>query len=490
MTSKSPDAIHEVNTLVWLREASQRAGLRVTLAEVPDVEWDSLVPEGVDAVWLMGVWGRSPFGHEVALRTPGLRASWDAALPGWAENDVAGSPYSVRRYVVDPELGGPAGLAAARHALMDRGAKLIVDFVPNHVAPDHLWTTQHPEAFVRGSAEDAARDPDGFLQIGPTVFARARDPFFPPWPDVVQLDGFSEAARQLTTQTLLDIAEQADGVRCDMAMLLLDEIFAKTWAGRVGEPRTEPFWVEVLHEVQRQHPKFVLMAEAYWGRESDLLAQGFDACYDKELYDRLVGGSATDVRAHLSVDQSGQERTVRFLENHDERRAATALSLEGKERAASVVLATLPGTTLWHDGQFDGRKVQLPIFLKRRVAEAPNDALRAFLTSVVRAAPSIRLKEGTWQQRPTSGWPDNATHEALLAWTWTTDRDRTVVVVNLSDSSAQGLVDLGEIFGGRDWTFEDLLDGRTYERRAADLVKGLYVDLPAWGHHVWRSRVH
>ena len=395
MTGKMPNAIHEVNTLVWLGEVSQRASLRVTLAEVPDVEWDSLVPEGIDAVWLIGVWGRSPFGREVALRTPDLRASWDAALPGWTEDDVAGSPYSVRRYVVDPELGGPAGLAVARQALAQRGVKLIVDVVPNHVAPDHLWTTQHPEAFVRGSAEDVARDPVGFMQIGPTVFARARDPFFPPWPDVVQLDAFSEAARKLTTDTLLDIADQADGVRCDMAMLLLDDVFAKTWAGRVAEPRPEPFWVEVLKEVQVRHPNFFLLAEAYWAREPDLLAQGFDACYDKELYDRLVGGSAADVRAHLSADQSAQEQTVRFLENHDERRAASALGPEGRERAASVALATLPGTTLWHDGQFDGRKVQLPIFLNRRVDEAPNDGLRAFLTSVVRAAPSIRLQSGT-----------------------------------------------------------------------------------------------
>ncbi|HYN74638.1 MAG TPA: alpha-amylase, partial [Candidatus Limnocylindria bacterium] len=159
-----PACIHEVNTWVWLGEVSERAGRRLTLAEVPASEWDALVPDGVDCVWLMGVWERSPAGRAVALGDDGLRRSWDEALPGWTEDDVLGSPYSVRDYVCADDLGGREGLAAARTALADRGARLIVDLVPNHVAPDHPLVTSRPDAFIIGSAEDLSQDPTGFLE--------------------------------------------------------------------------------------------------------------------------------------------------------------------------------------------------------------------------------------------------------------------------------------------------------------------------------------
>src|SRR6185503_18989186 len=98
----------------------------------------------------MGVWQRSPAGVTIALANADLRASFQAALPDWRTEDVVGSPYCIRGYVVDEHLGGPAGLAAARAALASRGLRLILDFVPNHVAPDHPWTTERPEICVAG----------------------------------------------------------------------------------------------------------------------------------------------------------------------------------------------------------------------------------------------------------------------------------------------------------------------------------------------------
>ncbi len=206
------------------------------------------------------------------------------------------------------------GLAAARTALADRGARLIVDLVPNHVAPDHPLVTSRPDAFITGSADDLSQDPTGFLEVTAgdrsVIVARARDPYFPPWPDVVQLNAFAPAARTFLARTLRDIADQADGVRCDMAMLLLDDVFASTWGERAGEPLHTPLWIEVLDAVRFDHPGFVVVAEAYWGREPDLLAQGFDACYDKTLYDRLVAGTALDVNGHLA-GLGGDQRRAR-----------------------------------------------------------------------------------------------------------------------------------------------------------------------------------
>jgi hypothetical protein len=282
----------------------------------------------------MGVWERSPAGLRVAMRDQALRASWHEALADLRPDDVVGSPYCVRDYVVDPALGGPEGLAAARAELAGRGLRLLLDYVPNHVAPDHPWLGEHPDCFVQGDAADLERSPDAFLAAGDHVLARGRDPFFPPWPDVVQLNAFSERLRTLTVDTLAAIGGQADGVRCDMAMLLMNEVFARTWGDRVGAVPAEDFWTWVLPRVRQRRPDMLFIAEAYWDLEWALQRQGFDHCYDKRLYDRLLQGDAGPVREHLLADIGYQRGLVRFLENHDEPRAAAAMPRDRELAAA------------------------------------------------------------------------------------------------------------------------------------------------------------
>ena len=147
--------IYEINTWVWLGELTRKHGRPVGLSTVPPEEWDAVASFGADAIWLMGVWERSPAGTAIANRNEGLVGDFRLALPDFVPEDNVGSPYCLRRYEVDGHLGGREGLAAAREELARRGLKLVLDFVPNHVAPDHPWVTDHPEYFVRGSAEDA-----------------------------------------------------------------------------------------------------------------------------------------------------------------------------------------------------------------------------------------------------------------------------------------------------------------------------------------------
>ena len=131
--------IYELNTAAWLHDISTRTGTPTTLADVPDEEWDRVTPAGIDAVWLMGVWDRSPEGVRLALDSPSHLADFRATLDDFQPADVIGSAYCIRHYEVDAQFGGRDGLLAARQALAARGARLIVDFVPNHVAPDHPW---------------------------------------------------------------------------------------------------------------------------------------------------------------------------------------------------------------------------------------------------------------------------------------------------------------------------------------------------------------
>src|SRR3954463_4236897 len=204
--------VYEIDTAVWLRRLTGDRERALALDEVPGATWDALAALPVDAVWLMGVWRRSPAGLAIAVADPQLDAANRAALPDLRDTDVIGSPYCVRDYVVDERFGGPEALAAARGALAARGLALLLDYVPNHVAPDHPWTATRPELLVPGDEEDLARDPAGFLRTpSGAIAARGRDPYFPPWPDVVQLNAFSPALRDAVVQTLTDVGGRCDG---------------------------------------------------------------------------------------------------------------------------------------------------------------------------------------------------------------------------------------------------------------------------------------
>ena len=190
--------LYEINTWVWLSELSKKAGRQIDLGSVPSTEWDAIAALGFDAVWLMGVWERSPAGIAIANHNPGLREDFLRALPDFRLEDNVGSPYCIRCYKVDPHLGGDEALAHTRQELANRGLSLILDFVPNHVAPDHPWVREHPEYFVQGTAEQASNDPASYININGTVFACGKDPFFPAWADVLQLNTFQKSPANAT----------------------------------------------------------------------------------------------------------------------------------------------------------------------------------------------------------------------------------------------------------------------------------------------------
>ena len=323
--------IYEINTWVWLAYLSEKAGTAVDLRSVPASEWNAIAKCGFDAVWLMGVWERSPAGIAIANRNAGLLADFRRALPDFRVQDNVGSPYCVRSYMVDQHLGGPEGLAVARGELAKRGLRLILDFVPNHVAPDHPWVGAHPGYFVQGSADDARNDPGSFVTIGGRTYACGRDPYFPAWPDVLQLNAFQPGLRRAVLETISGIAGQCDGIRCDMAMLVLNDVFERTWGQRAGSRPAAEYWAEIIPATKKAHPDFRFIAEAYWDLEWELQQQAFDFCYDKRLYDRLEHANAESVRLHLCADLAYQEKLLRFIENHDEPRAAAVFSPgEGK----------------------------------------------------------------------------------------------------------------------------------------------------------------
>jgi hypothetical protein len=478
-------SLYEINTWVWLSELSEKYGKPIDLASIPSPEWDAIAAYGFDAAWLMGVWERSPAGIAIANKNSLLLDDFRRALPNFRPEDNVGSAYCIRRYVVDQHLGGPQALAAARNELSKRGINLLLDFVPNHVAPDHPWATGHPEYFVRGTTDDARGNPNAFVTVNGVVFACGRDPFFPPWPDVLQLNAFNPKLRQAVIETLSSIAEQCDGVRCDMAMLVLNSVFERTWSNYAGPPPATEYWTDVITATDNRHPGFLFIAEAYWDLEWQLQQLGFDFCYDKKLYDRLEHGPAETVRLHLCADMAYQNKLIRFIENHDEPRAAATFS-PAKERALALTSYTLPGARLFHEGQFEGRKIRVPVFLGRRPQEAIDQPLHEFYAKLLAAMNQPLFHDGEWRLCERSGWPDNTSFQNLVAWSWQNNDDRCVIAVNLSDSPLQALIHIPWT-AGQTWDLIDVLSSVIYRRNGNEMSsRGLYVELAPWNFNFFR----
>lgn len=479
--------IYEINTAAWLDMLSRRAGEKITLATVPDSVLDEIAALHFDMVWLMGVWKRSPVAQEIGRTHPGLQHEYTLALPDFTIRDVVGSPYAIHQYTVDFDFGGRDELAMLRGKLAERGMKLMLDYVPNHVAADHHWTVDAPEALVRGIDADLAHRP-GYFYPAPNgyIFAHGRDPYFPAWTDTVQVDAFSSIARDRATELLLDIAAQCDGVRCDMAMLMVSRIFSQTW-NRQDAPEEE-FWQKVIPAVRATHPDFIFMAEVYWEMEGELLVQGFDYTYDKRLYDRMRDKGADQIRDHLLAGLEYQQHMTRFIENHDEKRAADAF--RGRNRAAAVLTTLLPGATLIHEGQMEGWKRKLPVQLGRRFPEMTDETFRSFYHRLFTEAANPVYHQGIYMALAAHPILGNDTgHEDIVAFAWVLDAEWRVVIVNYGDRVIRARVMLpNSAWADRKvCIFNDVLSEQILQARGLDLLtRGLELTLNPFEPRVLR----
>ena len=305
---------------------------------------------GVTHLWLTGI-----VRHATGESTGGCTAS----SPDWVKGR-AGSPYAITDYYdVNPYLADkPERRMEEFKELLKRvhnaGLKVIIDFVPNHVARDYTsFTALHPAPTGMpslGSDDDKSvhwREENDFFYYPGTELklpvksqtykelpalasgnAYTAEPAVNDWYDTVKINYCDTHTG--TWDKMLDIVRfwagmGVDGFRCDMVELVPADFF--TW---------------LIREIHKQYPEIVFIAEVY---QKELYSKyirevGFDLLYDKSgMYDTIraiVQKNTDDSGVPVEAWQSTRKITwnwqslgdlqpymLNFLENHDEQRFAS-----------------------------------------------------------------------------------------------------------------------------------------------------------------------
>ncbi|MEE4378994.1 MAG: alpha-amylase family glycosyl hydrolase [Candidatus Competibacteraceae bacterium] len=487
MTKPRYPSLYQLNTRVRLTELSRQLGRFATLDDLTDAELDWLADLGFDWLWLLGVWQTGEASRQVSRSNPAWQAEFQSTLPDLQESDICGSCFAITGYTVKAEMGGNTAMERLRTRLKQRGLRLLLDFVPNHMALNHPWVEENPAFFIGGTDDDLAREPHNYTLVnsadGSLILAYGRDPYFAGWPDTVQLNYGNPELQNAMRAELLNNAALCDGIRCDMAMLIEPEVFERTWG-----IRPEPFWANAIEHVQQQFPDFLFMAEVYWDMEWDLQQHGFHYTYDKRLYDRLRDQHARPVREHLYAGLDFQDKLVRFLENHDEPRAAATFPF-AVHRAAAVVTFCNPGLRFFHQGQLEGWQKRISPHLCRGPNEPTNQNVQAFYLRLLDCLQHSALREGDWQLLDCVAVAEgNDSWDGFIASAWREQgRIKLLVVVNYAPSQGQCFVHLpfDDLQGGY-YQLVDLLGPARYDREGDRLFStGLFLDMTPWGYHVF-----
>jgi hypothetical protein len=483
--------LYEINTHILLQRYARTKG-PVTLKDIPDLYWHKCADQGIDYIWLMGIWQTSEAACKKYCFTSDLMMEYSQSVPDWDPGDVIGSPYAIDTYTIHHGAGTEEEIRALKGKLNELGIKLILDFVPNHYSACSRLTMENPDLFLQGDKEDITHFPGIFYTSGHgfPILAHGRDPYFDPWQDTAQVNIWHKKARDFQIKALLHIASLCDGVRCDMAMLLLSDIFSNTWKEFLKkrgftQPEDE-FWDNAIKKVKQNYHEFLFIAEAYWDTGWRLQNMGFDYTYDKELYDRLRYSDVPDILAHLKAEKEYQQKSVRFIENHDEKRAAACFG-DKKSRAAASVISTIQGLCFIHDGQYEGKKIKLPVQLGREREEPRRKDMTQFYKRLLQIRRSTILQKGTWQLlQPVSAWEGNGSYRNYLTWIWIHQHTYLLVSINYSHFKSQCRIFLDIPRLPPLIMMNDLLGGMSYRKETKELLTaGLFIEREAYEGHIF-----
>ncbi len=479
--------LYQKNTRFWLAELSESIGRQAGLNDIPDEHLQRLAELGFDWLYLYCMWNSSAIETEMALSQPELRVEARVLLGEASANTLCASCFAISGYKTPEKWGGQEALKEFQARLHKWGLRLMLDFIPNHSGIGHPWASEHPDYYIQDTPENHKKNPGASIEIkidqGNQFLMHGRDPYFPPWRDTLQLNYGNPALQNAMIGELLALAELCDGVRCDMAMLILPQVFQRAWG-----IQCEPFWPKAILKVKQLRPDFTFMAEAYWDLEHDLISQGFNFAYDKKLYDHLVKKQARAVHDQIKTAGRSITQMAHFLENHDEMRAASVFPLE-IHRAAAWISFLIPGLRFFHAGQEQGHLLKIPVQFCKSPNQVANLKLQDFYTQLLTQLKEITWKPDSWQLCHISpAWEGNSTWQDFVVFSWMDDANECwLAVIHYASGVGQCYAQIpGSWLPQAKYLFQDRLNSKNYERSGAELrTKGVYLELPDWGCHLF-----
>ncbi|NMB56501.1 alpha-amylase [Candidatus Beckwithbacteria bacterium] len=484
--------IYEINTRVWLRELRQKYGQNLTLSQIPDTEWQQIKNLGFHYVWLMGIWEPSPYALKMAIECAFLYDEYTQALPDLKKEDIIGSPYAVQNYEPNADLSDWQDLWQTRIKLHNNNLGLILDLVPNHTACDHPWTQENPDFYIQVSKENHDQKPENSFLVeknGYKVYlAHGKDPNFPSWCDTAQLNYFNHKLREAMIKTIIKIAKYCDGLRCDMAMLVLNDVHGNIWQKELTnwEKPKEEFWQQAIGKTKAKFANFIFMAESYWNKEVDLQNLGFDYTYDKNLYDLINQNNNSALQNYLKT-RVNTGKWINFIENHDEQRAVTYFGKE-KSQIGATLISTYAGAKLFYENQIQGYTKKLPVQLGRKITEEVNLDLQTFyqkLFTITQNQFFQNAKMQTLEIAQIDKFP------MPVAYLWQTDEEAKIIVLNFENNLVKGNLKIQTLdFKNDKVAFFEEIKQKNYEYKRNDLKKyGLYVELPAFQSQIFSVKI-
>ena len=426
-------------------------------------------------------------------RTRTWLAEYRRVLPDFDSSDVTGSPFAVRDYHVHADFGGDAALARLRARLAERGLRLMLDFVPNHVAPDHPWLDEHPDFFIEGTEEQLAAQPQNWRRIstarGERILAYGRDPYFAGWPDTLQLNYANPA---LQDAMLGGAAAHRHAMR--------RRPLRHGDAGAAGRLRAHlgPGRGAVLAARDGRRPRrttrLPVHGRGVLGSRVGPPAAGLRLhLRQAPLRPTARGLSARPVREHLYAGLDFQDRLARFLENHDEPRAAATfepdvstapqrLSRSSRRACASSTRDSAraercASRCTLGEGLTKGTDSELAAFYDRLLACLDQPAFRDGEWQLARRAQRLGRQRLERQLHLLRAGPDRATSAA--SWPSTTQPAKPVLRRSCR----------GPTWPDRTWRLVDALGDESMSAMAmTSPSSGLYLDLRPWGFNVFEVR--
>lgn len=385
------------STLVWLDQLSKKYGRNIdTLDKIPDEELDYLRDSGFSALWLIGLWERSPASKKIKT------------LCG--NPDAESSAYSLKGYNISNRMGGWGSLNNLRERCRVRGIRLASDMVPNHTGLDSDLLFSHPEYFISQdyppfpsysySGQNLSDNPDYDIRIEDHYFNRTdaavtfymrdnrsgqvryvfhgNDGTTMPWNDTAQLDYLNPQTREAVIQQILEVARNFPIIRFDAAMTLAKRHIQRLWyprpgsggdvAGRASHSISDEefnrripieFWREVVDRIQSELPDTLLLAEAFWMMESYFVRTlGMHRVYNSAFMHMMKNEDnrkyRDSIKNILAFDPEILKRYVNFMNNPDEETAIAQFGNGDKYFGICTMLSTMPGLPLFGHGQIEG----------------------------------------------------------------------------------------------------------------------------------------